>query len=68
MIHRLSRLTLATGAAVAAIAAAAAATLGAVPAQASATSNLFASVNLNGTLAHGNGVTGVTHVGTGQYL
>ena len=67
MIRRLSRLTLAAGAAVAAIAAASAATLGAVPAQASTDSNLFASVNLNGTLAHGNGVTGVTHIGTGQY-
>jgi len=67
MIHWLSRLTLATGAAVAAIAAATAATLGAVPAQASADSNLFASVDLNGTLAHGNGVTGVTHIGTGRY-
>jgi hypothetical protein len=66
MIHGLSRLTLATGVAIA-IASAAAATLGAVPAQANTTSNLFASVNLNGTLAHGNGVTGVTHIGTGQY-
>jgi hypothetical protein len=66
MLHRLSRRTLATGAAVAAIAASAA-TLGAVPAQANTSSNLFASVNLNGTLAYGNGVTGVTHIGTGQY-
>ena len=66
MIHWLSRLTLATGVAIA-IASAAAATLGAVPAQANTNSNLFASVNLNGTLAHGNGVTGVTHIGTGQY-
>ena len=67
MIHRLSRLALAAGAAAAAIAAASAATLGAAPAWANTTSNLFASVNLNGTLAHGNGVTGVTHIGTGQY-
>jgi hypothetical protein len=67
MIYRLSKLTLAAGAAVAAIAAASAATLGAVPAHASTSSNLFASVDLNGTLAHGNGVTGVTHIGTGQY-
>jgi hypothetical protein len=67
MIRRLSRLILATGAAAAAIAAASAVTLGAVPAQASTNSNLFASVNLNGTLAHGNGVTGVTHIGTGRY-
>ena len=66
MIHRLSRLTLAAGAVVATLAATAA-TLGAVPAQASTSSNLFASVNLNGTLAHGNGVTGVTHLGTGRY-
>jgi hypothetical protein len=68
MIRRLCRLTLATGAAAAAIAAASAFTLGAVPAQATTTSsNLFASVTLNGTLAHGNGVTGVTHIGTGRY-
>jgi len=66
MIARFSRLTLATGAAAAAIASAL--TLGAVPAQAyTLSSNLFASVNLNGTLAYGNGVTGVTHLGTGQY-
>jgi hypothetical protein len=66
MFHRLSRLILATGAAAAAMAASAV-TLGAVPAQASTSSNLFASVTLNGTLAYGNGVTGVTHLGTGQY-
>ena len=66
MIHGLSRLTRATGIAIA-IASAAAATLGAFPAPANTNSNLFASVNLNGTLAHGNGVTGVTHIGTGQY-
>src|SRR5580700_11383972 len=66
MITRLSRLTIATGAAAAAIASAL--TLGAVPAQAYTTSsNLFASVNLNGTLAYGNGVSGVTHLGTGRY-
>jgi hypothetical protein len=66
MISRLSRLTIATGAAAAAIASAL--TLGAVPAQAYTTSsNLFASVNPSGTLAYGNGVTGVTHLGTGQY-
>lgn len=66
MIRRLFRFSVATGAAVA-IAAISAVSLGAVPAQASTSSNLFASVNLNGTLAHGNGVTGVTHIGTGQY-
>ncbi len=66
MISLLSRLTIATGAAAAAIASAL--TLGAVPAQAYTTSgNLFASVNLNGTLAYGNGVSGVTHLGTGRY-
>jgi hypothetical protein len=67
MLNRLSRLTLAAGAAAAAIAASGVA-LGAVPAQAYVTSgNLFASVDLNGTLAYGNGATGVTHIGTGQY-
>ena len=66
MIHRLSRLTLAAAAAIAATAVPA--MLGTVQAQAApGGSNLFASVNLNGTLAHGNGVTGVTHIGTGQY-
>jgi hypothetical protein len=67
MIRRLSRLTLTTCAAAAAIAAASAGPLGAAPAQASTATNLFASVNLNGTLAYGNGVTGVTHIGTGRY-
>ncbi len=66
MIRRLSRLALATGAAVAAMAASAV-MLGAGPAQAYTDSNLFASVTLNGTLAYGNGVTGVTHLGTGRY-
>lgn len=67
MIRQLFRRSVATGAAAAAIAAISAAMLGAVPAQASTTSNLFASVNLDGTLAHGHGVTGVTHIGTGRY-
>jgi len=66
MMHRFSRLLLAAGAAAALAAAALPATLGAVPVQA-ASSNLFASVTASGTLAHGNGVTGVTHLGTGQY-
>jgi hypothetical protein len=66
MIRRLPRLALTAGAVAAAIAASAAA-LGAGPAQASTDSNLFASVNLNGTLAHGSGVTGVIHIGTGRY-
>ena len=66
MIHRLSRLTLTAAAAIAATAVPA--MLGTVQAQAApGGSNLFASVNLNGTLAHGNGVTGVTHIGTGRY-
>src|SRR5579862_1094569 len=66
MTRQISRLALAAGAVAAAIASAA--TVGAVPAQAYTTSsNLFASVNLNGTLAYGNGVTGVIHIGTGQY-
>jgi len=39
-----------------------------VPSTASAASaNLFASVALNGTLVNGNGVSSVTHIGTGQY-
>jgi hypothetical protein len=39
-----------------------------VPPTASAASpNLFASVAANGTLVHGNGVSSVTHIGTGQY-
>jgi hypothetical protein len=65
MFHRLSRLTLTAAAAIAATAVPA--MLGTVQAQAFTSSNLFASVTLNGTLAHGNGVTGVTHIGTGQY-
>ena len=66
MFHRLTRRLLTAGAAVATIAAGGAAALGAAPAQA-ASSNLFASVTANGTLAHGNGVTRVTHIGTGRY-
>src|ERR1700692_2315023 len=39
-----------------------------VPPTASAASpNLFATVALNGTLVNGNGVSSVTHIGTGQY-
>jgi len=66
MIHRFTRLLLAAGAAVATIAAAVFATLGAAPAEA-ASSNLFASVSLSGTLVAGHGVSSVTHTGTGQY-
>lgn len=66
MTRQISRLTLAAGAVAAALASAV--TVGAVPAQADTiSSNLFASVNLNGTLAYGNGVTGVIHIGTGRY-
>jgi hypothetical protein len=67
MTHRVPRLTLAAAAAALA-AAAAPAMLGAVQAQAApGGSNLFASVSSTGTLAGGNGVTGVAHLGTGQY-
>jgi len=39
-----------------------------VPSTASAASlNLFASVAVDGTLVNGNGVSSVTHIGTGQY-
>jgi hypothetical protein len=66
-LTKLTRRLFTAGAAVATIAAGAAlAALGAAPAQA-ASSNLFASVNANGTLAHGKGVSGVTHIGTGRY-
>ena len=40
--------------------------MSAAPAQAGS-ANLFASVSASGTLAHGKGVTSVTHLGTGQY-
>jgi hypothetical protein len=68
MIRRIiTRSLLAAGVTVvAATAAVAPVALGAGTAQA-ATGNLFASVNANGTLAHGNGVTRVTHSVTGQY-
>jgi len=65
MIHRFIRPLLAAGA-IATIAAAAFSVLGAAPAQA-ASSNLFASVSLSGTLVADNGVSSVTHIGTGQY-
>jgi hypothetical protein len=65
--HRLRRLALTTGAVAATLTAPAIAGLaGAAPAEA-ASSNLFASVSLSGALVAGNGVTGVTHIGTGQY-
>jgi hypothetical protein len=66
-LTKLTRRLLTAGATVATIAAGAALAMqSAAPAQA-ASANLFASVNANGTLAHGHGVTGVTHIGTGQY-
>src|SRR5262249_51242873 len=37
------------------------------PAASAASPNLFASVAGNGTLVNGNGVSSVTHIGTGQY-
>jgi hypothetical protein len=65
MNRRITRL--AAGAAVATIVATSvAAAIGAASAQA-ASGNLFASVSASGVLAHGNGVTTVTHIGTGRY-
>jgi len=66
MNHRLTRFLLTAGAAAATAAAAVLAAAGAGPAQA-ATANLFASVAASGTLVTGNGVSSVTHIGTGQY-
>ncbi len=65
--RRLRRLALTTGAVAATLAGPAIADLAsAAPAEA-ASSNLYADVSQSGTLAAGNGVTGVTHIGTGQY-
>jgi hypothetical protein len=65
--HRLRRLALTTGAVAATLAVPAIAGLAsAAPAEA-ASSNLYANVSQSGTLTAGNGVTGVTHIGTGQY-
>lgn len=66
MIHRLTRFLLAAGTTAATAAAAVLGAAGAGPAQA-ASANLFASVSAGGTLAVGNGVSSVTHIGTGQY-
>jgi hypothetical protein len=66
MIHRFTTLLLAAAAATTTIVATAVVALGAAPAQA-ASSNLFANVSLSGTLVAGNGVSSVTHLGTGQY-
>jgi hypothetical protein len=65
--HRLRRIALTTGAVAATLAAPAIGGLaGAAPAEA-ASANLYASVSLSGTLVAGNGVSGVTHIGTGRY-
>lgn len=67
MSHRLRRFAVTAGLAATTIAVAAVGiTTSTAPALA-ASANLFASVSANGTLVHGNGVTGVTHIGTGQY-
>jgi hypothetical protein len=66
MIHRLTRLLPAAAATAATAAAAVLVALSAGPAQA-ASANLFASVSASGTLVTGNGVSSVTHIGTGQY-
>ena len=66
MIRRFTTFLLAAVPAAALAAVALPAALAAAPAQA-ASANLFAAVNASGTLAHGNGVSSVTHTGTGQY-
>jgi hypothetical protein len=66
MTSRFARLASAAGAAAALAVPAIAGLASAAPAQA-ASVNLFASVSLSGTLVAGNGVSGVTHIGTGQY-
>ena len=64
---RINRLIVAAGIAAGALAMAVVpAAASAVPAQ-PASGNLFASVTGSGTLAHGNRVTSVTHLGTGRY-
>jgi hypothetical protein len=64
---RINRLIVAAGIAAGALAMAAVpAAVSAAPAQ-PASGNLFASVTGSGTLAHGNRVTSVTHLGTGRY-
>src|SRR5215469_18761208 len=66
MIHRLTRLLPAAAATAATAAATVLVALSAGPAQA-ASANLFAGVSASGTLITGNGVSSVTHIGTGQY-
>lgn len=63
MRHRVARLLLAAGGALAAVVVSAASATLAAPA---ASGNLFASVDMNGTLVAGQGVTGVTHINTGH--
>lgn len=65
--RRLTRLALGTGAIAATLTASAISGLaGAAPAEA-ASANLYANVSQSGALVAGNGATGVTHLGTGQY-
>src|SRR5579863_5592172 len=65
--RHLRRIALTTAAVAATLAAPAIVGLAsAAPAEA-ASANMYASVSLSGTLVAGNGVTGVTHIGTGQY-
>ena len=65
--RRVRRIALTTAAVAATLAAPAIVGLAsAAPAEA-ASANLYASVSLSGTLVAGNGVTRVTHIGTGQY-
>jgi hypothetical protein len=66
MTSRFARLASAAGVAVALAIPAIAGLANAAPAQATS-SNLFASVSASGTLVTGNGVSSVTHIGTGQY-
>jgi hypothetical protein len=64
MRHRVLRLLLAAGGVAAAVAVVAASAALASPA---ASGNLFASVDMNGALVTGHGVTAVRHINTGQY-
>jgi hypothetical protein len=65
--HRLTRLALGTGAIAATLTATAITGLASAAPAAAASANLYASVSLSGALVAGNGATGVTHLGTGQY-
>jgi len=67
MFSRMSRRLLAVTAVTAAAGASWAGIASAAQAPASGSGNLFASVTQSGTLTAGGGVTGVSHLGTGQY-